>query len=138
MGIGGDKGLGNGGRICLGSGCSVKFAAMITIEDLEEMFSGIRAKTKWNLDGELLWGYFFTDANPKNLERLIQPLTDLDCRYVDIFETEDGSTYFLHVERVEHHTTQTLHAQNQSFEKLADEFCIGSYDGMDVGPAPQP
>ena len=30
--------------------------------DLEQMFEGIRAQTKWNIDGDMLWGYFFYDT----------------------------------------------------------------------------
>lgn len=130
--------------VCV-AGCSKQSAApvqrtshnkkgMITLQDLEDMFANMRAKTKWDVDGEMLWGYFFTDTDPKKLERVVQPLTNAGCHFVSIYETDDKSTHFLHVERVEKHTPQTLHARNAEFYKLADEYGLESYDGMDVGP----
>jgi hypothetical protein len=108
--------------------------AAITLQALEDMFANMRATTKWDVDGEMLWGYFFTDTDPKNLERVVEPLTNAGYRFVNIYETDDKSTHFLHVERVEKHTPQTLHARNAEFYKLAEKFGLESYDGMDVGP----
>lgn len=108
----------------------------ITRESLDEMFENLKAKTKWNLDGPLLWGYFFTDHDPKKFMRLKAHLEKLGYRYVGILEPEEGEanrTYFLHVERVEHHTPQSLHARNQQLSRLARQFGVEAYDGMDVG-----
>jgi regulator of RNase E activity RraB len=98
------------------------------------MFANMRAKTKWNLDGDMLWGYFFTDSNPKKLEPVAKHLSDAGYRVVSIYETDDKSTHFLHVERVEHHTPEILDARNREFYALAAKFGIETYDGMDVGP----
>jgi hypothetical protein len=108
--------------------------AAITLQDLEDMFANMRAKTKWDVDGEMLWGYFFTDTDPKKLERVVEPLTNGGYHFVRIYETGDKRTHFLHVERVEKHTPQTLHARNAEFYRLAEKFGLESYDGMDVGP----
>ncbi len=100
------------------------------------MFADLRVKTKWNLDGPLLWGYFFTDKNPKKFDRLKVHLEKLGYRYVGVLEpekTETDKTYFFHVERVEHHTPQSLHARNQELYRLAKQFGVEAYDGMDVG-----
>ncbi len=35
---------------------------MITRDQLEAMFENIRAKTPWDIDGKMLWGYFFCSA----------------------------------------------------------------------------
>ena len=107
---------------------------MITLEALEDMFANMRANTKWDVDGELLWGYFFTDPDLKKLERLVQPLTNAGFHFVSIYETDDKTTHFLHVERIEKHTPLTLHARNSEFYRLAEEYGLESYDGMDVGP----
>lgn len=106
---------------------------MITLPELEDMFANMRANTKWDVDGELLWGYFFTDPDPKKLERIVEPLTNSGYRFVSIHETDDRSTYFLHVERVEKHSPETLYDLNAEFYKLAEKFGLESYDGMDVG-----
>lgn len=105
-----------------------------TLQQNEEMFANMRAQTKWDVDGELLWGYFFTDPDTKKLERAAQRLTASGYRFVSIYPTDDKSTHVLHVERVEKHTPQTLHVRNGEFESLAAEFGLESYDGMDVGP----
>ena len=126
--------------IVLAAGCGQKTVvrhtpkAMITLKDLEDMFANMRDKTEWDVDGEMLWGYFFTDTDPKKLERVVEPLTNSGYLFVSIYETDDKSTYFLHVERAEKHTPQTLHARNAEFNKLAEKFGLESYDGMDVGP----
>lgn len=109
---------------------------MITLESLEEMFTNIKAKTKWNVDGELLWGYFFTDHNPEKFGPLRMHLEGHGYRYVTILQpegAEDKGIYFLHVERIEHHTPQSLHQRNQEFYHLAEKFGVETYDGMDVG-----
>lgn len=98
------------------------------------MFANMRSTSKWDVEGEMLWGYFFTDTDPKKLEHVVEPLTNGGYRFVSIFETEDKRTHFLHVERVEKHTPQTLHARNAELYKLAEKFGLESYDGMDVGP----
>ncbi len=98
------------------------------------MFANMRSKSNWNVDGELLWGYFFTDPDPKKLERLVEPLTRSGYLFGSIYETDDKHTHFLHVEKVEKHTPQTLHDRNTELYRLAEEYGLESYDGMDVGP----
>jgi hypothetical protein len=109
---------------------------VITLVQLEDMFQKMRANTKWNVDGDLLWGYFFTDPQPAKLRPVADELTKLGYRYVDLYPTRDGATHVLHIEKVETHTPQTLHERNMEFYRLADRHGIRSYDGMDVGPAP--
>jgi Regulator of ribonuclease activity B len=106
----------------------------MTLQQMEQMFANMRAQTKWDVDGEMLWGYFFTDSDTNKLERASQRLTASGYRLVKIYPTDDKSTCVLHVERIEKHTPQTLHARNGEFEKLASELGLESYDGMDVGP----
>lgn len=108
---------------------------MITLESLQKMFTDMKAKTKWDLDGNMLWGYFFTDPDPKKLEVARDALVKAGYHFVNIYPTDDKRTYFLHVEKVEHHTAETLNQRNQEFYKLADQLHLESYDGMDVGPA---
>jgi hypothetical protein len=107
---------------------------MIELAQLEGMFSGMRAKTEWNVDGPMLWGYFFTDRSAEKLERAATILVAQGYRLVKIREDEDGSTRWLHVERVEVHSPQSLFARNEALYKLADDLGLDCYDGMDVGP----
>lgn len=109
----------------------------ISIETLEQMFSNIRAKTKWNVDGELLWGYFFFDPSEEKLRALAKELSAAGYRIVGIYPANGKPKYVLHIEKVEHHTPQSLFAQNKAFYALSAARGIESYDGMDVGAAPQ-
>src|SRR5687768_1646527 len=72
----------------------------ITLAQLEDMFQRMRANTKWNVDGDLLWGYFFTDPQPAKLRPLADELTKLGYRYVDLYPASGGNTHVLHVEKV--------------------------------------
>jgi hypothetical protein len=107
---------------------------MITLEKLEEMFASMRRDASWYVDGDLLWGYFFTDPDPKKLELVASRLAKSAYRIVSLHPSDDGWTHFLHVERVETHSPKSLHLRNQELDTLASEFGIESYDGMDVGP----
>jgi hypothetical protein len=109
---------------------------MIDLAMLEDMFSGMRANTNWNVDGPMLWGYFFTDRSAEKLEKAANYLAADGYRLVGIHQTDDKSTKVLHVERVETHSPQTLFARNEALYQLASQFGLDSYDGMDVGPAP--
>jgi hypothetical protein len=109
--------------------------AVIPREEIEGMFENIRTKTPdWNIEGNMLWGYFFTDTNPTKLEPLKQHLIGQGYHFVDLYPADDNPTYFLHVEKIEHHTTESLYQRNIVFYNLAEQYLIESYDGMDVGP----
>ena len=49
-------------------------------------------------------------------------------------EDDNQGLLFLHVEREERHTVESLYARNQDLYRFAAEFGLESYDGMDVGP----
>jgi len=108
----------------------------ITLEQLQTMFANIKSKTTWNLDGPLLWGYFFMDPDTKKLEAAGDELTRNGYHLVDIHRAKDRPTNVLHVERIEHHTPESLNQRNQELYALAERYQLGSYDGMDVGPPP--
>jgi hypothetical protein len=69
-------------------GCSAlgHFARMskITLQDLEDMFANMRAKTKWDVVGDMLWGDFFTEPDPKKLEPVAEHLSRNGYRVVSI------------------------------------------------------
>jgi hypothetical protein len=107
---------------------------MITLEQLNDMFARMKAEAPFEVDGELLWGYFFTDPSKQKLRPVADELVKLGYREVGLYHTDDRTTYFLHVEKVEKHTPETLDERNAQFYAMADRFGIESYDGMDVGP----
>jgi len=116
-------------------------AETISRQQLVEMFSNMRANPSWNVDGPLLWGYFFTSPKQAALEPLAKILADRGYRLVGIYAGDkaspvDPDVWWLHVERVETHTVDSLQARNIEFYGLAGKFSGVHYDGMDVGPAP--
>lgn len=116
---------------------------MITHEQLVEMFENIARDTSWDLSQPLLWGYFFTDAEQTKLERVAPLLEQQGYRLVDVYlsekeDPEEPDLWWLHVEKVEVHTADTLHERNQQLYEFADQHGLDSYDGMDVGPVAQP
>lgn len=111
----------------------------ITIDQLEAMFENISETTDWNLSENMLWGFFFTHHEPKALELIRSELTAKGYRFVDLYqandEDQDGPPlWWLHVEREEIHTPQSLDERNDTFYLLAARHHVDSYDGMDIGP----
>jgi regulator of ribonuclease activity B len=106
---------------------------------LVEMFANIRSQTKWSIDGDMLWGYFFTDSDRTKLLTSADELSRRGYRVVGVHEPtpedDDQTILWLHVERIETHSPDSLHRRNQELYQFADEMALGSYDGMDVGPA---
>ena len=108
---------------------------MIPKSELVEMFQAIAEQTDWDMSGEMLWGYFFTDDDREKLEECSQRLTDSGYHFVDISdgdEVDDPLT--LQVAKIEMHTPDSLFQRNQELVDLAHEIGLSSYDGMDVGP----
>ncbi|RZS63283.1 regulator of ribonuclease activity B [Sphaerotilus mobilis] len=100
------------------------------------MFVNMRAKTPWNVDGPLLWGYFFFDPSEEKLKGAAKELA-ANYRIVGITEVPGRQTFRLHIEKVEVHSPASLHARNAELYEVAEKHKLASYDGMDVGPVPK-
>ena len=111
---------------------------MITREQLEEMFTSIRAKGRWSIDAECCWDYFFTDSDRDKLVRAGELLEQEGFELVGLLEPnpddDDQKTVFLQLRRVERHTVDTLQGLNTRLYAFAEAQGLASYDGMDVGP----
>lgn len=111
---------------------------MIAKDELQEMFDAIAENPDWDLSSEMLWGYFFTDADKSALERVAPILENMgyfvNAIYLSDKESEDDpDLWWLHIEKVEIHTVDSLHETNQVFYEFARKYGLDSYDGMDVG-----
>jgi hypothetical protein len=111
---------------------------MISREQLKEMFEEIARSAGWDMSKPMLWGYFFTHTSRDELETAAAKLREDGYRVVEISEDDDEPLFWLHVERVEAHSVDSLYERNESFYELAKELGLESYDGMDVGLAPPP
>jgi hypothetical protein len=108
----------------------------IQLSQLEVMFANMRANTKWNIDGPLLWGYFFFDPSEDKLTQAGVELENAGYHLVGVGPVQGKPLFRLHVEKVEVHTPSSLNQRNIEFYEFAEKHSIASYDGMDVGPAP--
>ncbi|MDU1893051.1 MAG: ribonuclease E inhibitor RraB [Dysgonomonas sp.] len=79
----------------------------------------------------LLYGYYFVDKSKEKLEKVKDGLTDKGYTFVDLELNDDE--YWLHLEKEETHSRETLLKQLDEFDKLARSNRIESFDGWDVG-----
>jgi Regulator of ribonuclease activity B len=102
-------------------------------EELESAFAHIRKSTNWKVEGELLWGFFFTAPAESPLIAASKILETMGYRVVSIHPDDEKKDWWLHVERIEIHTVDSLNARNQQLTKFAADQKLGTYDGWDVG-----
>ena len=112
---------------------------MISREDMLGLFADMKKNAPWDMNKPLLWGYFFADQNKAKLEAAGKLLQAQGYTQVGIYdskpEADTPALWWLHIEKVELHTVDTLHARNQEFYRFAEAQQLEAYDGMDVGPA---
>jgi regulator of ribonuclease activity B len=108
-------------------------------EQIQQILDTVRQQTKWNIDGNMLWGYFFVDHGADQLKLLQRDLEKQGYRFVDLHEVQkDGRNtgdFLLDVEKVETHSVDSLDTRNGELDALAAKYGVREYDGMDVGPA---
>lgn len=113
-------------------------AANIPQEKLQRMFDQMQQKSHWDLSQPLLWGYFFNNPTREPLDRAAPLLAAMGYRVVGIYLAEKKSPstpdlWWLHIERAEIHSVDSLDARNHEFNNFAAAHGIAVYDGMDVG-----
>lgn len=89
-----------------------------------------------SLDREMLWGYFFTDPDPRSLEAAYPALERAGYEFVDVLEPgedDDNPQFWLHVEKVEQHSASSLYQRCVELYRFAEEHSLGTFDGFDVG-----
>lgn len=111
---------------------------MIAKDSIQQVFDDLDAQGEMDTMGPLLYGYFFTDADSNKLFEVSEELQNLGYKFVDIIEADlededDDKFYYLHIEKVETHTIDSLDLINKEFYKFADKYNLESYDGFDVG-----
>lgn len=103
---------------------------MITIEKIEEMYSNMKSNGV-DITADFLYGYFFISNKKELLEKAIPDLEAMTFKFVDIYQSDDNN-WWLHVERIESHSVQTLFDLNKKLYAIADKYRI-EYDGYDLG-----
>jgi hypothetical protein len=119
--------------------CSIapSFAAGPVVSErqqLRDMFSQIRIQTKWNIDGDMRWGYFFAAPDAKSLQAPGEELKKMGYQVMSINPTDEKNAYWLHVEKVEKHSPDSLSKRANELRILASKYKSVEYDGVDVTP----
>lgn len=104
---------------------------MIPKEEIVGFFDRMKSNGV-DTNTKMLYGYFFTNDEPKKLEKVAEELKKQGFEYVDIYPDETNQ-YWLHMERIEIHNSESLFSLNKELYGIADKFSIKTYDGFDVG-----
>jgi hypothetical protein len=112
---------------------------MMSVKDLRDVFARMSEETGWDVGGDLLWGFFFTDRSREPLDLAAPILQVQGYRVVDIYRSDSDEAgeqdlWWLHVESVGVHTPESLFARGERLAEFAKAHGIGAYDGWDVGP----
>ncbi len=97
-----------------------------------QVFAEMR-KNPWDLNGDLLWGYYFTNSARWPLQVDAWVLKMLGYRTVEIYPAETKGFWWLHVEKVERLTLDRMAGRNVRFAWFARVLGLSTYDGWDVG-----
>lgn len=118
---------------------------MIALETLVSFFEDTRelkrtGNARFDIDQVCRWSYFMVDADQAKLTRAGHHLETLgyDVRgFLGPSADTKGAT-FLRFDRVEQHTPESLFERNAELYRIAREFGLEDYDGMDVGAVDGP
>lgn len=116
---------------------------MIRLEMLQEFFSDTRQKNAsaskpWSIDKVCRWSYFFVDEDREKLVPVARHMESLGYEFMDIADPDDDDEdpfFYLRLDRIELHTPESLHARVLELYRIAEQFEIADYDGMNVGAA---
>lgn len=109
------------------------------LEGIREIFETAAREDGWNLEGVMLYSYYFVDTDADKLEQLGLEFEEKGYDFIGIFELgeedsdEPTGEYLLHIDKEEIHTPESLAERNVEFAKLAAEKELDSYDGWEFG-----
>jgi len=106
---------------------------MISRDEVEALFLKMQ-KSGWDMQKNQVWGYFFKDPSQQKLTDFSLELNLLGYTIVDINQSYPDNNYWLHIEKTQQHTIDSLYQLNHFFYQLAEKNSIQSYDGMDISP----
>jgi hypothetical protein len=105
----------------------------ISLETIQGLFNRMQSQGI-NTDTLLLYGYFFNAKHKTDLRNAVPSLKELNLRYVDIYPADSSDLWWLHMERIEKNSPQSLFDFNKKLYNIASRYHI-IYDGYDVGNA---
>jgi prophage maintenance system killer protein len=108
-------------------------SAQFPYNQLQAMFDQA-AKSGSDLSKPHLWGFYFANPTRAPLDTAAALLSMEGFQLVSLQLTQPD-TWQLHVERVEAHSADSLHALNLALEDFARNHGIEKLHSMDIGPA---
>lgn len=105
----------------------------ISLETIQGLFNRMQSQGI-NTDTLLLYGYFFNAKNKTDLQNAVSSLKELNLQYVNIYPADSSDLWWLHMERIEKNSPQSLFHFNKKLYNIANRYHI-IYDGYDVGNA---
>ena len=103
------------------------------------MFAELEVRPGFFPKGNLRWSYYFLGTDRAKLEKAAQQLMAQGYTLVGIEPVQRGiphlpDTWELHVERLEHHTPDTLLARDEVLYAFAAQQGLERYDGVEAAP----
>jgi len=119
---------------------------MITLDTLVGFFEDTRqmkrdGEARFDVDQLCRWSYFMVDTDREKLIRAGHFLEEQGYEVVGFLEPgpdDEKKIIYLRFDRVEQHTPETLFERNVTLYKIAADFELEDYDGMDVGAVDGP
>ena len=105
---------------------------------IDVMFNQLKSKTGWDVSGPLLWSFYFTSPRKAALDAAGAALVAKGYALGEMLPPPPIASggmgiWQLRVERVEHHTPDSLAQRNEDLSAFAATQKEVAYDGMDVG-----
>jgi hypothetical protein len=120
---------------------------MITQQQIADFFQSTRqlkrdGRAHYDIDQTCRWSYFLTDTNREKLTLAGRYIEQQGYEVIGFLEPtpedDDQQTLYLRFDKIERHTPDSLLARNAELYKVAADFKLASYDGMDVGAVDGP
>ena len=120
---------------------------MLTLNQIHDFFDHTRQlkqqqRARYDIDQVCRWSYFLIDTDREKLTRAGRHLEQHGYEVVGFLEPtpddDDQETLYLRFDKVEKHTPDSLFTRNAALRKLAADFDLVGYDGMDAGAVEGP
>lgn len=114
---------------------------MITRQQILDFFDYTRqlkrdGQAHYDIDQPCRWSYFLIDPDREKLTRAGRCIEQQGYEVIGFLEpapNDEHQTIYLRFDKIERHTPDSLLARNAELYKVAADFDLEGYDGMDVG-----
>jgi len=104
-----------------------------TLLKIDDFFKHIENTNELDLTKDLSWGYYFSNSNKAGLEKMKNILLfEEDYSFAEIVKMQDDNKFYLHMEKIEKHTKDSLLERSRLLNNIAKKYNVDSYDGFDA------